>query len=509
MSVDLKYLDVYELTDLAGGDPWQLNKSLQTGSPGQISELAAAFYEAGDCTQETIDEFSTAKRRFDAAWDRQDGGDHPINDSAEVQRATESLHLNRDQMARIAVDLQNISASLAEAQRSGEVSIGNLETSLRMIDAQIDREIAFAAANSQEVDWSELKEAAVDATEQALQEVQTIRDAYADQLDASRLGMAAEGYTSEATTSVDGEGSDPTNAGARAEADRYEASQRAADEALVSSPGAWTPEKQAAAGRLRDYATINNPTADVDEVRYAGQRLNDHSMSQFTGPLLKDTVLGGDARTRAQARLQMQQLLESQTAFPDKAPLTADQATQLLSTWEAEGRAMVLQQFATQLQQAGVSSQGAAHAVSEIQHGASLAQVIRDATAGLATEASALGEGSKAHARAMPGGEHWGKAPVWSHADVEALRGFGSKLGTAGTVVDGLLTFGDVLDGAPAGEEAAQFGGRTLGAIGAGWAAGAAWGSLVGPQGTLAVGFLGAVGGGIGGEKVVNWMMGK
>jgi hypothetical protein len=98
---------------------------------------------------------------------------------------------------------------------------------------------------------------------------------------------------------------------------------------------------------------------------------------------------------------------------------------------------------------------------------------------------------------------------VWSHADVEALKGFGSKLGTAGTAVDLLITSVDVYNGAAAGEELAQFGGRTLGTMGGGWAAGAAWGSFVGPQGTLVVGFLGAIAGGVGGEKVVNWMMGK
>jgi hypothetical protein len=135
--------------------------------------------------------------------------------------------------------------------------------------------------------------------------------------------------------------------------------------------------------------------------------------------------------------------------------------------------------------------------------------VIRDATAGLASQAGNLGEGAKAHAGAMPGGAHWGTAPVWSNADVEALKGFSSKLGAAGTAADALLTFTDVINGAPAGKEAAQFGGRTLGAMGGGWLAGAAWGSFVGPEGTLIVGFLGALGGGIGGEKFVNWMMGK
>jgi hypothetical protein len=234
----------------------------------------------------------------------------------EVRRATESLHLTKEQMGRIAVDLQNISASLSEAQRSGDISIGNLEARLQIIDDQIDREIATAAANGEEVDWSELKQAAIDATKQSLQEVQAVRDTYAGQLDASRLEMAAEGYSPDAAAAVDGEGEVATNEQAHADAEKYGANQRAADQALVNSPGPWTPEKQAAAGRLRDYATINKPTAGVDEVHYAGERLNDYHMSQFAGPLPTDTVLGGDARTRAAARLQMQQLLESPNAFP-------------------------------------------------------------------------------------------------------------------------------------------------------------------------------------------------
>src|SRR5688572_15106173 len=114
MTVLLRHLDIGELTGAAGGDPWQLNKTLQSGSPGEISGLASAFYDAGLCSQQTSDEFHAARQRFAAAWDRQDGGDHPINDSAEVRRATESLHLSREQLSRIAVDLQNISASLAE-----------------------------------------------------------------------------------------------------------------------------------------------------------------------------------------------------------------------------------------------------------------------------------------------------------------------------------------------------------------------------------------------------------
>ncbi|BBY45498.1 putative alpha/beta hydrolase [Mycolicibacterium celeriflavum] len=111
MTVDFKHLDVGVLTGSAGGDPWQMNRTVQSGSPGEISELATAFHNAGVCTTETSEEFAVAQQRFASAWDRQDGGGHPINDSAEVKRAMESLQLNREQIGRIAVDLQNISGS--------------------------------------------------------------------------------------------------------------------------------------------------------------------------------------------------------------------------------------------------------------------------------------------------------------------------------------------------------------------------------------------------------------
>jgi hypothetical protein len=88
MTLQLRLLNVQELTDAAGGDPWNLNDTIQSGSPGEIYDLATALYEAGVCMGDTSDEFNAAKKRFEAAWDREDGSGHPINDSAEVQRAT-------------------------------------------------------------------------------------------------------------------------------------------------------------------------------------------------------------------------------------------------------------------------------------------------------------------------------------------------------------------------------------------------------------------------------------
>ena len=48
-----------------------------------------------------------------SAWDRDEPA-HPINDSVEVQRATQVLQLNWESITRVSVDLQNIAASLAD-----------------------------------------------------------------------------------------------------------------------------------------------------------------------------------------------------------------------------------------------------------------------------------------------------------------------------------------------------------------------------------------------------------
>jgi multidrug efflux pump subunit AcrB len=175
---------------------WQVDDTIQSGAPGEISELADSFYNAGVSMTQTSDEFTAAKKRFEAAWDRDDPA-HPINDSVEVQRATQVLQLNRESITRVGVDLQNIAASLAEAQRSGHVSIGNLNGRLVQIDNTIASEIAQAQADGDQLDWSALKTAAVDATKQGLGEMNSVRDAYGNTLSQTRVEMAAEGYVSD------------------------------------------------------------------------------------------------------------------------------------------------------------------------------------------------------------------------------------------------------------------------------------------------------------------------
>ncbi len=193
----LTYLSVPELIGAAGGDPWHVNDTIQAGAPGEISELAHSFYNAGVSMTQTSDEFAAARKRFTAAWDRDDPA-HPINDSVEVQRATQVMQLNKEELTRVGVDLQNIAASLAEAQRSGHVSISGLNSRLVQIDNTIAAEIAKAQADGVQLDWSALKTAAINEVKTRLGEMNAIRNAYGSQLSQSRVEMAAEGYAAPA-----------------------------------------------------------------------------------------------------------------------------------------------------------------------------------------------------------------------------------------------------------------------------------------------------------------------
>lgn len=230
----LVHLSVPELIGSAGGNPWEINDTIASGAPGEISELAQSFYGAGVSMAQTSEEFAAAKKRFTAAWDRDDP-EHPINDSAEVQRATRVMQLNREALTRVGADLQNIAASLAEAQRGSHISISGLNTRLVQIDNVIAAEIAKARAEGVQLDWSELKSAAIREVMSRLGEVTAVRDAYGRQLNASRVEMAAEGYDPAA---VDGAAPKP----AAPHWDRPVGSQpRNLDDALDHIAGATVP----------------------------------------------------------------------------------------------------------------------------------------------------------------------------------------------------------------------------------------------------------------------------
>ena len=368
----LTYIPLGQLIG-AAGDPWTIDATLQSGDPGRISELATAFRDAAACTSETWQEFGRARDRFQASWNRENG-EHPINDGAEVQRAVTSLFVQAEQLPSIAIDLQNIAADLAEAQRMSDLKIDKLNGQLHYLDMLA----GDALANDE--DTSTIAQRAVDETTTAYQGIDGYRDAYAEKLQAALTDLRLKhGYDPAAIEDVDGD----TEVGT----EDYGDSQRAADETLVNSDGPATAEKADAAARLRDFAITTDPDVSPDARRLAGERLNDFQMAHFVGPLPRDPVLGGDARSRARMRLETQRQFGH--GYMGMPPMTADQATQALDDGDQFARMVAIKQAYFALTSAGMSERGATDLLGNLVTGIGLA-----------------GEGGERYAKNVPTGQH-------------------------------------------------------------------------------------------------------
>ncbi|BBU21999.1 alpha/beta hydrolase [Mycobacterium xenopi] len=199
--MQLQNISLGKLIAAAGGDPWAVNNSIQTGRPAQIADLAQAFHNAGQCTSESSNAFADARRRFEAAWNRE-SGERPINDSAEVQRITSSLRVQAAQLPEIAVDLENVAATLAQAQRTCGVLISGLERQLEDIDRQLGEAYALersghlSAHDQQVLDQhiSDLEHQAIDDTKDTLAQLQSIRSGYSDCLQRSQTNLRTDGF---------------------------------------------------------------------------------------------------------------------------------------------------------------------------------------------------------------------------------------------------------------------------------------------------------------------------
>ncbi|MEB4209693.1 DUF4185 domain-containing protein [Mycobacterium sp. 94-17] len=196
----LQNLSEPELIASAGGDPWAINQSLQAGSPFQIDRLAEAFHNAGRCTAAASEEFAQARKRFESAWNHQNG-DHPINDSDEVQRVTKSLGAQSEKLPKIGADLENIAAALADAQKQGAREIATLDSELRGLDRLIgaindDLKLDLSAKEREKLEA--LKKAAhadaVDDVRDAVKQMTSIRNAYSETLRKSMDSLHADGY---------------------------------------------------------------------------------------------------------------------------------------------------------------------------------------------------------------------------------------------------------------------------------------------------------------------------
>lgn len=134
---NLRWLDTATLVAAAGGDPWEADRELQDGDPGEISGLADAFREAAGHLKDADEQFNIAKRQFEESWDREDTVEHPINDHAEVQKVSAALGGQPEALGKIAVALQEIAAALATAQRDSAATIEDLNADLHDIDEEI------------------------------------------------------------------------------------------------------------------------------------------------------------------------------------------------------------------------------------------------------------------------------------------------------------------------------------------------------------------------------------
>ncbi|OBG57981.1 hypothetical protein [Mycobacterium sp. E3339] len=240
--MQLRYISVAALIAEAGGDPWAINKSLQAGRPWEISSLAEAFHRAGRCTSEAQHAFEQARNRFDAAWNRQGGGGNPINDSLDVLRVTQSLGDQSWQLPKIGVDLENIAASLAEAQKAAAGQIVTLENQLQTLDDLIGQAVAMEQSGNLSAEDKHTLDVlihncerdAIDDTKAALAHLNSIRNGYADGLHNSLGNLRTEGYDPARLHDFDADGSPkPTEAQLQALTDL----RRITDQAVVDQMG--------------------------------------------------------------------------------------------------------------------------------------------------------------------------------------------------------------------------------------------------------------------------------
>lgn len=210
--MQLQYLSTPALIGVAGGNPWAINASLQAGSPLQISNLAEAFRRAGRCTKEANDAFEQARTRFEAAWNHQNG-DHPITSSDEVQRVTKALGAQSLQIPKIGADLENIAATLAEAQKTAAGQIASLEAKLQNLDALIceademedDDDLSQADFDALEAFIAECEDDAVADTKAALTQLQATRDGYSKSFQDAMGTLHADGYDAVGTQAGPGQ----------------------------------------------------------------------------------------------------------------------------------------------------------------------------------------------------------------------------------------------------------------------------------------------------------------
>ncbi len=219
--MNLRHIHKGLLIMFAGGDPWKINASLQKGQPGQISELAEGFDQAGSSSHEADNAFTDARNRLNA-WTHD--GQHPITDSDKVRQLTKALGLHAAQLPKIAVDLENIAAALAQARSTAAGDIAAFEARLQYLDdwigwaedrirwdenaiAESDDDDEIDDLKEDEASWRDgvtaCERAAVDDTKATLQQVTQVRETYSNALQIAETPLRAEGFNPAAIQGLD------------------------------------------------------------------------------------------------------------------------------------------------------------------------------------------------------------------------------------------------------------------------------------------------------------------
>jgi Alpha/beta hydrolase len=206
--VQLRNIGLGNLIAAAGGDPWKVNATIQIGSPADISGLAQAFHQAAQSAGESERSFQDALRRFQTSWNHHNG-QHPINDSAEVQRVQHNLGKQSAQLPKIAADLADIAGTLAEAQRTCATLISALESQLHELDdviGQNDNLLTGNLIHDEPIHQAIIDDEvlAVEDTRSTLAQLVSIRAGYSDYLNRSLATLRTDGYDPAVIKPVDG-----------------------------------------------------------------------------------------------------------------------------------------------------------------------------------------------------------------------------------------------------------------------------------------------------------------
>ncbi len=260
----------------AGGDPWKVNASLQSGRPAQIADLGQAFHNAGRSTQEADRTFAEARNRLDA-WTN-NNGQRPITNSAEVQNTINGLHLQAAQLPKIAVDLETIAAALAQTQGTATEYINALNARLQQLDDWIgeaedlikqDQGLLAQADNEDDIaeledDIDQLEQyindcerEAIDDTKETLQGLEQLRDEYADGLKNAKANLWTDGLDPNSIYAMDGEAPKPGDV----------------------PPSGFEPSQLADLNHVMNQAVVDQ----MAKVRAAQKAVDDAARAAYTG----------------------------------------------------------------------------------------------------------------------------------------------------------------------------------------------------------------------------------